>query len=338
MSQKKDLISIIIPVYKVEKYLTKCVESVFFQTYTNLEIFLVDDGSPDNCGMMCDEFALKDNRVKVIHKKNGGLADARNAAIDVATGEWIVFVDSDDFVEPDYVENLYMLTQKYDCKVACSRYRYVFEDLKENILMNECQEMECCYDKWEALKYLFLQQHVHTGAWGKIYHRSLFATGIRYPFGLVYEDLPTTYLLLLQCDKVGFSFKRTYNYLLRSTSIEGSEFYQGKSESAMKIILSIESHFEELTPVLPAVKSRLFSLAMHVLLAMPKDYDGDDKNFLMRHIKRNRMSILFGKLVRPKARFAAFLSFLGISACRRIFSKMKSDITFQRKKSMLNKV
>ena len=331
------LISVIVPVYKVENYLAKCVNSILAQTYTNLEIFLVDDGSPDNCGKMCDDYAAKDSRIKVIHKQNGGLADARNVAIDIATGEWIIFIDSDDYVERDYVENLYKLTQKYDCKAACSRFRYVFENAEDSCSVGEYSAIECCYNKWDALKYLFMQQHVHTGAWGKIYHRSLFATGIRYPFGLIYEDLPTTYLLLLQCDKIGYSSKRTYNYLLRSTSIEGEKFHKGKSESAVKIIQSIQNHFNELTPILPAVKSRLFSLALHVLLAMPDDYCGQDKDFLLQYLKKNRISVIFGINIRSKARFAALISFFGLNICKKIFSKMKGNVTLQRSASSNSK-
>lgn len=107
------LISIIIPIYNVEKYLRRCVDSILCQSYHNLEIWLVDDGSPDGCPAICDEYAGKDKRVKVIHKKNGGLSDARNVAIDVATGEYICFVDSDDYVASTYVETLYALIDKY---------------------------------------------------------------------------------------------------------------------------------------------------------------------------------------------------------------------------------
>ncbi len=333
MNQENDIISVIVPIYKVEKYLAKCVDSILVQTYSNLEIFLVDDGSPDNCGKMCDEYAQKDHRIKVIHKKNGGLADARNVAVDVATGEWIIFVDSDDYVEPNYVENLYNLTKKYGCKIACSRFRYVFENSEENISMEESSEIDCCYDKWEALRKLFLQQNINTGGPTKIYHRSLFTTGIRYPYGLIYEDLPTTYLLLLQCDKIAYSSKRTYNYLMRLNSIEGTKFHKRKSESAVKIIQSIQNHFGDLQPVLPAVKSRLFSLAMHVLLAMPNDYNGVDKNFLIQYMKKNRLSVIFGKTIRPKARFAALLSFGGLSFCKAVFAKMTGDITHRRSKA-----
>jgi glycosyltransferase involved in cell wall biosynthesis len=331
------VISIVVPIYKVEKYLDKCVLSLLRQTYTNLEIFLVDDGSPDNCGKMCDDYAQKDNRIKVIHKKNGGLADARNAAIDVATGEWIVFVDSDDYVEPDYVENLFSLTQKYDCKIAHSGFRYVFEDEEYYFPKIDSQEKECCYDKWNALKILFLQQNIGNEAWGKIYHKSLFETGIRYPYGLIYEDLPTTYRLFLLCDKIAYSSKKTYNYLMRSTSIEGAKFNKRKSESAVIIIQSIQGHFNELHPILPAVKSRLFSLAMHVLLAMPDNYSGCDKDFLIDYVKKNRLAVLLGKMIRPRARFAALLSLGGLSICKTVFAKMKGNITLRRSKNSLGK-
>ena len=324
------LISIIVPVYNVEKYLDKCVQSLLNQTYKNIEIILVDDGSPDNCGKMCDEYAEKNARVEVIHKKNGGLADARNVAIDVAIGEWIVFVDSDDFVEPDYVENLYKLTQKFDCKLACSRFRYVFEGQEVDAFMNVPQEIECCYDKMNALERLFLQEDIGNEAWGKIYHKSLFESGIRYPYGLIYEDLPTTYLFFLQCDKIGYSTKKTYNYLMRSTSIEGAKFNKRKSESAVKIIQSIQDHYNELMPILFAVKSRLFGFAMHVLLAMPKDYSGKDKDFLIDYVKRNRVEMILKKKIPLRVRLAALLTFGGLPLCKTVFAKMKGNITLQR--------
>ena len=114
----KPLISVIVPIYNVEKWLPRCVDSILSQEYKNLEIFLVDDGSPDGCPTICDEYAEKDKRIKVIHKKNGGLSDARNVAIDVASGEFICFVDSDDYVAPTYVEILYSLIEKYQTKAS----------------------------------------------------------------------------------------------------------------------------------------------------------------------------------------------------------------------------
>ena len=118
MNDKQPLVSVIVPIYNVEKYLRRCVDSILSQSYQNLEVWLVDDGSPDGCPAICDEYARKDNRVKIIHKKNGGLSDARNVAIDVASGEYICFVDSDDYVASTYVETLYALIDKYQTKAS----------------------------------------------------------------------------------------------------------------------------------------------------------------------------------------------------------------------------
>ena len=112
------LISVIIPIYKVEEYLAECIASVVCQTYTNTEIILVDDGSPDNCPQMCDEWACKDSRIKVIHKANGGISDARNAGIDAATGEYIAFVDSDDYIKPDMLKKLHSAICKENADIA----------------------------------------------------------------------------------------------------------------------------------------------------------------------------------------------------------------------------
>ena len=120
-----DKISIIIPVYNVETYIHKCIGSVLAQTYRNIEVILVDDGSPDNSGIICDEYAKKDKRVIVIHKKNGGLSDARNAGIDAATGDYIVFVDSDDYIAPDMIEKLYETQKRNNADITVCGYRWV---------------------------------------------------------------------------------------------------------------------------------------------------------------------------------------------------------------------
>lgn len=113
------LISVIVPIYNVEKYLVRCVDSIVNQTYKNLEIILVDDGSPDRCPQMCDDYAEKDSRIKVVHKKNGGLSDARNAGMAVATGEYISFIDSDDWIETSMFELLLNNIFQYDCEISC---------------------------------------------------------------------------------------------------------------------------------------------------------------------------------------------------------------------------
>ncbi len=129
----EELISVIVPVYNVEKYINKCIDSIINQTYKNLEIILVDDGSPDNCGKICDEYEKKDNRVKVIHKTNSGVSSARNEGVEIATGKWISFIDSDDWIEENYFEVLLEYAKKYNSNVAICGYNRIYKDRKEEI-------------------------------------------------------------------------------------------------------------------------------------------------------------------------------------------------------------
>lgn len=316
------LISIIVPIYKVEQYLCKCVDSILNQTYSNLEIWLVDDGSPDNCGKICDEYALCDSRIRVFHKENGGLADARNVAIDVATGEWIVCIDSDDYVDHDYIETLFNLVSEYNCKVGVSSYRSFMEGFSADS-DQPSDIIENCIDRYEAISLIFNQEVMETSAWGKIYHRTLFETGIRYPKGWIYEDLPTTYLLFLNSDKVAYTNRRTYNYLIRKNSLEGQPFNPKKFESALNILNSIQSHFLDLKHVESAVRTRLFSFVLHILLEMPFDYPDSRKSILTDYVKTQRVSVLLDSKARKKARVAAIISFLGIRTLKFVLSIFK---------------
>lgn len=315
------LISIIVPCYNVEKYLRKCVDSIILQTYRNLEIILVDDGSPDNCGKICDEYAQEDKRIRVIHKKNGGLSDARNAAIDVAAGEYLTFVDSDDTVTQDYIETLYRLVEKYQCKVGVACLRTYLEGTVPQT--NQPPYLEKISDKLEGIQDMFYQELFDTTAPGKIYHRSLFQTGIRYPVGLLYEDLPTTYLLFLQSDRIAFCNRIVYNYLLRANSIEGQPFKPHKLESALKILDMIQSHADELKPIGKAVRCRLLSFCLHILLEMPADYPDKRKQTLIDYVKANRWKVLTDRRARKKARLGALISYLGLDTARKILNQVK---------------
>ena len=178
-----DLISVIVPVYDVERYLARCIDSILAQTYQNLEIFLVDDGSPDRCGEICDAYAEKDNRIQVIHKKNGGLSDARNAALDICTGEYISFVDSDDYVSDDFIETMHHAIKDYQAKLAvCGIMK--FDESGKISVDYAPSDTEKCVSGEEMVEMTIWRP----AAWNKLYHRSLFE-GIRYPFGKLYEDL-----------------------------------------------------------------------------------------------------------------------------------------------------
>ncbi len=311
----KPLISIIVPVYNVETYLAKCVDSILAQTYTNLEIFLVNDGSSDCCGKLCDEYAKEDKRIKVIHKKNGGLSDARNVAIDVATGEFITFIDSDDYVTDDYIMTLYSLIEKYECKVSIALYNTFVEGSKPKVVNRVYRED--CQTNIKAIEEMFYQEKYDTASWAKLYHSSLFATGIRYPKGIVYEDLATTYLLIFQSDKVAFCNRRIYNYLLRRDSIEGSSFSSKKMDSALKVCELMESHLDILGKVMQAYQCRMMSFFFHLLLKMPDGYE--QRNMLYKRIKAIRWSVLCNSRARKKARVASLLSYFGLGVVKGVF-------------------
>lgn len=215
MSQEKALISIIIPVYKVEKYLEKCIQSVINQTYKNIQIILVDDGSPDNCGKICDEYAKKDHRIEVIHKSNGGLSDARNKGLEIAKGEYIGFVDSDDYIESDMYEVLYNLLKQYNVDVSiCNFYTVSQEKIAIKNADNGIKE----YNRIEILKEILLDNNIQSYAWNKLYNKDLFDE-IKYPVGKKYEDIGTTFYLLEKCNKVVVTGKPEYYYINRQDSI-----------------------------------------------------------------------------------------------------------------------
>lgn len=213
-------ISIIIPIYKVEQYLDKCISSVTNQTYHNLEIILVDDGSPDRCGSICDNYALTDSRIKVIHKKNGGLSEARNYGIDQATGDYIGFVDGDDWVENDMFEALYTKAVEYRADISICGF-YTVKNNKVNLPHIAAHDIE--YSGEEALSEL-AKDRITNHAWNKLYKRELF-TEIRYPVGMAFEDIATTYRLFAVSTKIVYIRACKYYYLLREASITGQKVY-----------------------------------------------------------------------------------------------------------------
>ena len=222
------LISVIVPIYKVEPYLRKCVDSILAQTYKNLEVILVDDGSPDGCPAICDEYAAKDSRVKVIHKQNGGLSDARNAGMAIMTGELVGFVDSSDWIEPQMYQRLYELMDHYGADMA---FGGVADDLEENghvttAKTSDYGENPFSEDNRSAMRRYF---HGSWSAWDKLYRAELFYD-IRYPVGEINEDEAIVLHLLNRCKKVCYTNEVFYHYMKRtgSGSITASNFSEKK--------------------------------------------------------------------------------------------------------------
>lgn len=215
------LISIVVPVYKVEKYLDKCVASLVTQTYRNLEILLVDDGSPDSCPGLCDQWAARDSRITVIHKKNGGLSDARNAGIDRSCGEYITFVDSDDYVQETYVEILYNTLAENNADVAACNFQRVDENncfLPENPA-NQFKK-EACSGEEVLHRYFVFNGTASTlaAACAKLFKRALFSD-LRFAVGRLHEDEFLFFPMYMRTSRVAFTAESLYFYLQRQGSI-----------------------------------------------------------------------------------------------------------------------
>ena len=216
------LISIIVPVYNVEKYLEKCIESIKNQTYKNIEIILVDDGSKDNSGKICDEAEKKDNRIKVIHKTNGGLSDARNAGLKIAKGDLIGFVDSDDYIKEDMFEILYNLVEKYDADISIVSYYEIYKD--KLIAVKKSNEVEE-FNRIEAIKELLIDNKIQSYAWNKLFKKELFKD-LEFPVNKNFEDIATTLLLFEKSNKVVLLQDPKYYYIRRDDSIIGKKNYK----------------------------------------------------------------------------------------------------------------
>ena len=218
-------ISIVVPIYNVEKFLNKCISSIVLQSYSNLEIILVNDGSTDSSGEICEYWAEQDNRIKVIHKKNGGLSEARNAGIEVAAGEYLCFIDSDDFICSTYIQYLYdLITDKNADLSVCQLFEVdetdnvinrTHKSLKKELVL-ECNE--------ECMREFLISSEIGTVAWRKLYRTNLFKPDIRYPEGKYHEDVWTTYKYIAKCNKIVIGNQQLYAYRIRNGSIMNSMF------------------------------------------------------------------------------------------------------------------
>ena len=258
---KEVILSVIVPVYCVEKTLSRCVESILAQGLENMEVILVDDESPDNCPFMCDEWAKRDSRIHVLHKKNGGLSDARNAGIDISTGQYITFVDSDDYIEHHTYQTLTDILsahQEYDIiEFPVNQFEY---STKEQLLTFDDKVYTNIKEYWFSTS-----AYRHTYAWNKIYKRKLF-NNIRFPVGKVFEDVYTYPLLLGVTQQIATSSFGMYHYCMNDKGITASAggkswsmlldahlqilsnpIFQPATEDYLEHLLNIQLYTNELT-------------------------------------------------------------------------------------------
>lgn len=314
------LVSIIVPVYKVEKYLERCVNSILNQTYRNIEVILVDDGSPDKCGVICDEYQKKDNRIRVIHKKNGGLSDARNVAIPLVKGEYISFIDSDDWVSPYYVEHLYKAVSMCQADLGISWFENVFEGKAlRSEPEKELMRYECL-TAGECLKKLLYQDGVEVCAWGKLYKTELFED-LRYPVGKLYEDIPVTYETVKQSKKISVIRNVDYYYFQRGDSIQNVTFNNRKMDGVEHCRNMMNSIYTDFPDLKYAAECRYFSTVCNILFQIRDEKHEAEKRELWDEITKYRKDVLCNTEARKKARIAAGISYMGYGILNFVYRK-----------------
>ena len=300
-----DLISVIIPVYKVEEYLNDCVASVTAQTHQNLEIILVDDGSPDRCPEMCDAWAEKDSRIRVIHKSNGGLSDARNAGLDAASGDYIAFVDSDDYIRTDMLEKLLAAVLRTGSDIAACG----IQNFGAARGVWGCQDFTGTPE--EIFAKLYNDTSYPVAAWNKLYRRDCWES-LRFPVGKICEDCFTTYRLIHNARRIVMIPEALYCYRIRPESIMTASFTPKRmdEEEAWRCNYQfIETHY----PALRKMAFDFYLLKVNVLMhAIPKSQRkafGEQYRFLRNILRKNARYILLSSSIQPKQRLKMFLDY-----------------------------
>lgn len=318
MQNTQPLISVIIPIYNVERYLERCLNSVISQDYHNLEIILVDDGATDDSGKIAENFAAKDNRIMVIHQENGGLSDARNSGLAKAHGEYVTFIDSDDYVTKDYVSYMFGLLANTDFKASmamCSLMN-VFSSTgrKENcgngeeivLTGKECIEKMCYHDL------------VDTCAYAKLVKKE-FYDNVKFPEGKLFEDIGTTYKLFLQASQVACGFLPKYFYVIRSGSIVTSGFNANKLElldMTDQMANDVKKRYPDLAnAVLRRQVYARFSTLNQTLNSNDPSIMAVRKN-LIAYIKKNKRAVLSNPKTPKRDRVAYFVLELGFPIYR----------------------
>ena len=314
-------LSVIMPVYKAEEYIYKAVDSILNQTYSNLEVILVDDGSPDNCGKICDEYAEKDSRVKVIHKKNGGQADARNFGIEAASGEFIGFVDSDDYIEPYMYQEMIDYMQQNSLDIVCGDTKQIkgkkikFKPRhKENLIWNKNEAI--CEN---------LSGSLDNAVTNKIYKRKVIGD-IRFPKGRVYEDVATIYKFIYNADRVGYLAKGYYYYIKRKGSTISTSFNsKSRYDCFVGYIERLDFAEKHKLPCIEACRKQALETALATLTAFYANNESKDSdryknvnNFIEMQLNKNNH-------LRKKHEFLLW-SFKNCKALHRIYANLSSAL------------
>ena len=308
---KNNKISIIVPVYKVEQYLRQCIESIINQTYQNLEIILVDDGSPDNCPAICDEYAALDKRIKVIHKKNGGLSDARNAGLEIATGDYIGFVDSDDWISQTMYEELINVAIDYGVQLSYCGFSYIENDI---VLEKKCFGNKRKVSGREMLQDIFCKNGVNVVVWNKLYDSKLLDS-IRFPVGEIHEDNAVLCNTIGVVDTLAYTGTIGYYYRFRPDSIANALSIETHMVPLIRHLHETELFVKKKFPEL--YKEYLcynVNITLYLLQFFSNRKEKTTQPFktLKKHLAINLCSYLKNENVRIKNKIEAILVYAGI--------------------------
>lgn len=297
----KDLVSVVVAAYNVGKYLEKCVDSIVSQDYDKLEIILVDDGSKDNTGDLCDKYAEHNKRIKVIHQKNGGLSNARNSGIKAAHGKYITFIDGDDYVDKTYISSLLiaLIDNKADISVAGHTI------VRPNKSCDKISSSKLLLKPREALFEILYDRNIDISSWGKLYKTSLFSN-ISFPDGQLFEDSATTYKLFMAAKSIAVIPESHYFYIIREGSITNAGF----SEKKLDLLKSTRDMAEDILISYPDLKQacarRMMWAHLSTLsqLAKMRKPDPKIKKELMGYIMANRKAVLADEMIQKRDRLA----------------------------------
>ncbi|MCF0190319.1 MAG: glycosyltransferase family 2 protein [Marinilabiliaceae bacterium] len=310
MQETKPYISVIIPVYNVAFYLRRCLDSLLCQTYTDFELLLVDDGSDDGSGAICDEYASRDARIRVVHKENGGASSARNVAIDIAEGSYIVFVDADDAVVPDYLKIMLEDAQRYDADVAITDFRMVYGD-KLSAEKGDKRGRERKLTPAEAIEKMLYQDGIKSNPFAKLFRRALFDE-IRYREGILFEDLEILPRLFEKARVVVYNPVVTYYYCYRKDSSIGT--FTTKSLSVLSVTRALSEKYQSDSRLSKAAHDRELSANFNIFMLMIRaGYPLKDATVqaCWREIREKRLESLLNPRVRVKNKIGSLISYLG---------------------------
>lgn len=308
---RSPLISVIVPVYNAERYLDQCLESIVGQSYRQLEILVVDDGSSDGSATMCDRWAGRDDRIRVIHQPNGGHSAARNTALDLMTGELVMMVDSDDVIHPEFTVTLLDAMRRHDADIAVGDY-VAFEGTLPKWQQLSPHRQTRQFDQQQAILAVLYQQGLTHSPWGRLFKASLWQ-GIRFPLGIIYEDLAIIYPLLQRCHRVVSIGEVLYGY--RQHQNNSMRVFSPRRTAVLDVGERLEKEMAQNDrQYVGAARSRLLSAYFNILLLSHQDHSANHSQLEERcweGIKRLRRSCLLDPNVRRKNKLGILASYMG---------------------------